>query len=221
VINLQLTGQPVLLNLTQESILAQQLRTIDYLVPGILAMSMLFLGMFGGIPLVEWREKQVLKRFGATPLRRSTMMFSQVAYRLILAVVQSIIIIAVAYFAFDVQIVGNWFLLLGLVLLGALTFVSIGYFAVSRAKTVEGAMPLINLVQFPMLFLSGIFFPVELFPDFLRPIVDAIPLTYLGDSFRQVMVDATPLHSLGFDVAILGVWLVVTMALAIRFFRWE
>lgn len=221
VINLQLTGQPVLLNLTQESILAQQLRTIDYLVPGILAMSMLFLGMFGGIPMVEWREKQVLKRFGATPLRRSTMMFSQVAYRLILAVVQSIIIIAVAYFAFDVQIVGNWFLLLGLVLLGALTFVSIGYFAVSRAKTVEGAMPIINLVQFPMLFLSGIFFPVELFPDFMRPIVDAIPLTYLGDSFRQVMVDATPLHPLGFDVAILGVWLVVTMALAIRFFRWE
>jgi ABC-2 type transport system permease protein len=221
IINLQLTGQPVLLHLAEESIQAQQLRNIDYLVPGILAMSIMFLGMFGGVPMVEWREKQVLKRFGATPLRRSTMIFSQVAYRLILAVVQAVIIIAVAFFAFDVQIVGNWFLLLGLVLFGALTFVSIGYFAVSRAKTVEGAMPIINLVQFPMLFLSGIFFPVEFFPDFMRPIVDAIPLTYLGDGFRQVMVEATPLHSLPFDVAILGGWLLVTMVLAIRFFRWE
>jgi ABC-2 type transport system permease protein len=221
IINLQLAEQPVLLNLAQESIQARQLRNIDYLVPGILAMSLMFLGMFGGVPMVEWREKQVLKRFGATPLRRSTMIFSQVAYRLILAVVQAVIIIAVAFFAFDVEIVGNWFLLLGLVLLGALTFVSIGYFAVSRAKTVEGAMPIINLVQFPMLFLSGIFFPVEFFPDFMRPIVDAIPLTYLGDGFRQVMVEATPLHSLGFDVAILSGWLLVTMVLAIRFFRWE
>lgn len=220
-INRQLTQQPVLLELNEESVQAQELNYIDYLVPGILAMSILFLSLFGSLPLVEWREKLILKRLGATPLRRSTVVFSQVVYRLMLAVVQTIIIILVAFFVFDVQIVGNWLLLLGLVLLGALTMISISYFAVSRARTTEGAMPIIQLIQFPMLFLSGIFWPIEFFPEFMQPIVSAIPLTYLGDALRQVMVDATPLHPLGLDVAVLAAWFVVCMALAIRFFRWE
>lgn len=220
-INQQLTHQPVLLELTEQSVQSRDLRNIDYLVPGILAMSTMFLGLFGSLTLVERREKKILKRFGATPLRRSTMIFSQVTYRLVLAVLQALIIIVVAYFIFDVQIVGSWPMLLGLVLLGTLTMISIGYFAVSRARTVEGAMPIIQILQFPMLFLSGIFFPVDIMPDFMRPIVEAIPLTYLGDGLRQIMVEATPLHPLGMDVAVLAGWLVACMLLAIRFFRWE
>lgn len=220
-INIQMTGQPVLLELAEESIQAHELGYIDYLVPGILAMSVLFLGLFGSLTLVEWREKKVLKRFGATPLRRSTMVSSQVVYRLILALAQTLIIIGIAYFIFDVQMVGNWLFLLGLVLLGAFTFISIGYFAVSRARTVEGAMPIIQIIQFPMLFLSGIFFPVEVMPDFMRPILSIIPLTYLGDAFRQVMVDATPVYPLMLDIGVLAAWLVICMILAIKLFRWE
>lgn len=219
--NRQLTQEPVLLQLKEESIQSRELRGIDYMVPGILAMSVLFLGLFGALPMVEWREKQVLKRFGATPLRRSTLVISQVIYRLVLAVMQTLIIIAIAYFVFDVEVVGSWLMLFILVILGTLTFVSIGYLVVSRAKTVEGAMPIIQLIQFPMLFLSGIFFPIDFMPDFMRPIVSAMPLTYLGDAFRQIMVDATPLHSLIMDIAILAGWLVICMGLAIRFFRWE
>ena len=220
-INSQITQQPVLLELTEESIQSQVLRSVDYLVPGIVAMSAMFLGLFGGLPLVEWREKKILKRFGATPLRRSTMIYSQVIYRLILALVQTLILIGIAYFLFNVQILGNWFLLFGLVILGTLVFISLGYLAVSRVKTVEGAMPIVQLIQFPMLFLSGIFFPIEFMPDFMRPIVEALPLTFLADSLRQVMVDATPYHPLGLDIAILGAWLMVCMVLAIRFFKWE
>jgi ABC-2 type transport system permease protein len=216
-----MSGQPVLFELTEESIQAHELGYIDYLVPGILAMSVLFLGLFGSLTLVEWREKKILKRFGATPLRRSTMVSSQVVYRLVLAMVQTLIIIGIAYFIFDVQMVGNWLLLLGLVLLGAFTFISIGYFAVSRARTVEGAMPIIQIIQFPMLFLSGIFFPVEVMPDFMRPILAIIPLTYLGDAFRQVMVDATPVYPLMLDIGVLGAWFVICMILAIKLFRWE
>lgn len=220
-VNIQMTGQPIIFGLVEESIQAHELGYIDMLVPGILAMSILFLGLFGSLTLVEWREKKVLKRLGATPLHRSTMVSSQVVYRLILALAQALIIIAIAYFIFNVQMVGNWFLLLALVLLGTFTFISIGYFAVSRAKTVEGAMPIIQIVQFPMLFLSGIFFPIEIMPDFMKPIIAAIPLTYLGDAFRQVMVEATPLYPLMLDVGVLAGWFVVCMILAIRLFRWE
>jgi ABC-2 type transport system permease protein len=220
-VNIQMTGHPVIFRLATESIQAHELGYIDTLVPGILAMSVLFLGLFGSLTLVEWREKKVLKRFGATPLHRSTMVSSQVVYRLILALMQTLIIIGIAYFIFDVQMVGNWFLLLGLVLLGAFTFISIGYFAVSRARTVEGAMPIIQIIQFPMLFLSGIFFPIDIMPDFMRPIISIIPLTYLGDAFRQVMVNATPIYPLMLDVGILATWFIICMLLAIRLFRWE
>jgi ABC-2 type transport system permease protein len=220
-INRQLTQQPVLLQLSEESIQAKNLRAIDYLVPGILAMSILFLALFGGLPLVQWREKQVLKRFGATPLRRSTLISSQVVYRLILAVLQTVIIVAVARLVFKVQMVGDWLILFGVVLIGTLTFVSLGYLAVSRAKTTEGAMPIIQLIQFPMLFLSGIFFPVEMLPNFMRPILAAMPLTYLGDALRQIMVGATPLYPMSTDLAVMAAWLVVCLVLSIRLFRWE
>jgi ABC-2 type transport system permease protein len=220
-IDRQITEQPALLRLSEEAVRSQDLRNIDYLVPGIVAMSAMFLGLFGSLTLVERREKKVLRRFGATPARRSTVVYSQVVYRLVLAILQTVIIIAIAYFAFDVQMLGNWLALTGFVLLGTLVFVSLGYLAVSRARTVEGAMPIVQILQFPMLFLSGVFFPVEFFPSFMRPIVDAIPVTYLGDGLRQIMVDATPLHSLTVDAAVLGGWLVVCLVLAIRLFKWE
>jgi ABC-2 type transport system permease protein len=219
--NRYLTQEPILLQLREESIQSKDLRNIDYLVPGIIAMSALFLGLFGALPLVEWREKQVLKRFGATPIRRVTIVSSQVVYRLVLALIQTFIIIAIAYFVFNVEVIGSWLVLFGLIMLGTLTFVCIGYLAVSRAKTVEGAMPVVQLIQFPMLFLSGIFFPIDFMPDFMRPIVSAMPLTYLGDALRQTMVSATPEHSILVDTAVLAGWLVVSMALAIRLFRWE
>jgi len=220
-INQQLTKQPTLIQIKEQSVQTHELRNIDYLIPGILAMSILFLGLFGSLTMVERREKKVLKRFGATPVSRSKLLASQVVYRLILAVIQAIIIIAVASFVFKVKVIGNWFELFGILLLGTLAFISIGYFAVSRAKTVEGAMPIIQLVQFPMLFLSGIFFPVEIMPTFMRPIVNAMPLTYLGDAFRQIMVQGTPLYPMWLDVAVLGAWMVICVVLAIRLFQWE
>jgi ABC-2 type transport system permease protein len=220
-INLQFSHAPILIQLDQQSVQAHNLRNIDYLVPGILAMSILFLGLFGSLTLVDRRERKILKRFAATPISRSTMIYSQICYRLILSVLQAFIIIVVAYFIFGVSVTGNWLVLLALVLLGTLTFISIGYFAVSRARTSEGAMPIIQLVQFPMLFLSGIFFPVDIMPAFMRPIVNAMPLTYLGDAFRQVMVNGTPLYPLALDLAVLAGWLVVCTILAIKLFRWE
>lgn len=221
VINQQMTNQPTLIRVTEQSVQTHELRDIDYLIPGILAMSILFLGLFGSLTMVERREKKVLKRFGATPVSRTTVVASQVVYRLILAVVQAVIILVVATAVFKVQITGNLFALFGMVLLGALAFISIGYFAVARAKTVESAMPIIQLVQFPMLFLSGIFFPVDIMPAFMRPIINALPLTYLGDAFRQIMVSGTPLYPMWLDVTVLGIWLVVCVGLAVRLFRWE
>jgi len=220
-INQQLSGSPVLLGLTEQSINSNQFNAIDFLVPGILAMSILFLGLFGALPMVEWREKQVLKRLGATPLNRSTVVGSQVFYRVILALFQTVMIILLARFVFSVNMVGNWFLLFGMVILGTLTFVSIGYLAVSRAKTTESAMPVVQLIQFPMLFLSGIFFPIEFMPAFMKPVVAIMPLSYLGDGLRQIMVAATPQNSILVNALVLMGWFIGAALLTTRLFKWE
>jgi ABC-2 type transport system permease protein len=220
-INQQITQRPNPLQLKEESILSRELDYIDFLVPGVLAMSLMFLGLFSGLTQVDRREKKVLKRFGATPLQKRTVVMSQIIQRLIVALIQAFIIIVIARLVFDVQMVGNWFVLLGVIFLGTLTMISIGYVIVARARTEESAQPIIQLVQFPMMFLSGIFFPIEFMPAFIKPVVTAMPLTYVGDALRQVMVDATPLYPLSTDLAVMSAWLVACMLLAFWLFKWE
>ena len=220
-INTQMTEAPVLLSMEVQSIQAHHVRNIDYMIPGIVAMSILSLGLFSCMPLIQQRQKGILRRLNATPLRKSTMVSSQILFRLILAVLQTAIIILVGWALFDVQMLGNWLVLGGLVILGALTFVSLGYVIASFARTEEGAIPIVNVIFMPMMFLSGIFFPVEIMPGFMKPIVMAMPLTYLGDALRQITVEATPLYSMFTDTLVLLGWMVVCVSVSIRFFRWE
>ena len=131
------------------------------------------------------------------------------------------LIILVGTLIFGITIVGNLALLAGISLLGALMFVAMGYMIAGLAKTQESVTGLSSILNFPMMFLSGLFFPVEVMPDWIRPVVNAIPLTYLADALRQIMVGAPPVYSLGIDVAVLGGWLVACSLLAVRLFRWE
>jgi len=212
---------PALIRVENEPLQSQHLRAIDYLVPGILAMALMQLGIFAAAPLVVDRQNRVLKRLGATPLRRSTLVISTVIFRLLIAVCQAALIIVIARLVFHVPMLGNWFFLVGVVLLGTLTFLSLGFLMSAFAKTEETVMPMLMVVQFPMMFLSGIFFPVDMMPEFMRPILNAMPLTYLGDSLRQIMVGATPLHPHYINLAVLGGWFLACLVGAVRFFRWE
>ena len=212
---------PSLIQVKPMTLQTHEIRAIDYLVPGILAMALMQLGIFAAMPLVVERENRVLKRLGATPLRRSTMILSTVVFRLLIAMGQAALIIIVARLVFHVPMMGSWFYLAGMIILGTLTFLSMGYMISAFAKTQETAMPLLMVVQFPMMFLSGIFFPLEMMPGFMRPIMDAMPLTYLGDSFRQIMVDSSAMHSHLINAGVLGGWFVVCLIVAVRFFKWE
>ena len=212
---------PPLVQVYPVTLQTHEIRAIDYLVPGILAMALMQLGIFAAMPLVVERENRVLKRLGATPLRRSTMILSTVVFRLLIAMGQAALIIIVARLVFHVPMMGSWPFIIGMIVLGTLTFLSMGYMLSAFAKTQETAMPLLMVVQFPMMFLSGIFFPLEMMPGFMRPIMDAMPLTYLGDSIRQIMVDSSPMHSHFINAAVLGGWFAVCLIVAVRFFRWE
>jgi len=154
-------------------------------------------------------------------LRRSMLIFGELAFRMILVLLTAALIILVGRLIFDVQMVGNWGVLCGIVILGALVFSSLGYLIAAFVKTEEGAIPIINVITFPMMFLSGTFFEISNMHSFIEPVVKILPLTYLGDALRQIMVDGTPLHSMGTNILVMVMWAVVCLAITIRFFRWD
>ena len=220
-IDQKISNHPAIIQMETQSIQAHQLRAIDYLVPGIIAMSLLSTGLFCAMPIIQQRAKKILKRWSVTPIQRSSIIYSQVIFRVVLALLQTAILIGLASAVFGVHMLGNWLELAGIIVLGTLMLISLGYVIASFVRTEEGAMPVIQLVQFPMMFLSGIFFPVSTMPAFMKPVLQAMPLSYLGDALRQVMVQGTPMHAIALDVAVIGGVLVVCMAVSIRFFRWE
>jgi ABC-2 type transport system permease protein len=216
-----LGGRPPLVIPQPETLQTENLNFISYFVPSMLGLSVMQVGIFAAIPLVADREKLILKRLAATPLRRWQLVGSNVLMRLLIALGQAVIIIGVGVFAFGVEIVGS-LLLAGLfIALGAMAFLALGYVIASFAKTEEAANGMTSVVQFPMMFLSGTFFPLDQMPAFLQGIASVIPLTYLSDALRQVMVGGAAFAPLYVCALVLAGWLVVCFAIASRTFRWQ
>jgi len=219
--NLGLAGGSVVLSVDQQSLSSTNISNVAYLVPSILAMALMQLGVFAALPLVQQREKGILKRIGATPLPRWMLVASNILLRLLVAVVNTVLIVGIGVVFFNVKITGNVALAAGFVFLGSGAFLSLGFALASFLKTEEQATGVVQVVQMPMMFLSGIFFPFDFLPDFLRTIARLMPLTYLGDALRQTMVNSTQVAPLAVDAAVLAGWLVVCLAIAARSFRWE
>lgn len=221
-VNQSLSGRPPVLTFETQPIQGTAtLAGASYYVPSILAMAIMQLGVFAAVPLVQQREKLILKRLGATPLSRSTLVGSNVLLRLLIAAGQTVIILAVGIGFFHVQVTGDWLAIAAFIVLGALAFTALGYVIASFARTEEAANGITQVVQLPMMFLSGIFFPVALMPDWLKGVSTLMPLTYLADALRQTMVGASPFFSLATCAAVLVGWLVVCLGISARFFRWQ
>jgi len=220
--NLEIAGGTELVTVgSPQTLQSTTLSNVGYLVPSILAMALMQLGVFAAIPLVQQREKGILKRMGATPLARWKLVGSNVLMRLIVAIVDAVVIVGVGMAVFNVQIIGNVLVAAAMVLLGAGTFLAIGFMLASFLKTEEQAQGVVQIVQLPMMFLSGIFFSFDFLPGFLQTVARLLPLTYLGDALRQTMVNGTQVEPLGVDVAILAGWLVICLGIAARSFRWD
>ena len=219
--NLQLAGGSVVVGVEPQLLQSTNISNVAYLVPSILAMALMQLGVFAAVPLVQQREKGILKRIGATPLARWKLVGSNVLLRLVVAAVDAVLILGIGITVFNVQIVGNVLAIAGLVFLGAGAFLALGFMLASFLKTEEQATGVVQVVQMPLMFLSGIFFPFDFMPSFLRTVARFLPLTYLGDALRQIMVNGTQVAPIGVDVAVLAGWLVVCLAIAARSFRWE
>ncbi len=216
-----LGGKPPLVAPSPHTIQTENLNAISYFVPSMLGLSIMQVGIFAAIPLVADREKLILKRLAATPLRRWQLVGSNVLMRVLIAFTQAIVIVAVGTLAFGVAVTGSLLLVAAFVTLGAMAFLALGYVIASFAKTEDSANGMTSMIQFPMMFLSGAFFQIDQMPQFLQVVARIIPLTYLADALRQVMVGGAAFAPLWVCAAVLLGWLVVCFGIAARKFQWQ
>jgi ABC-type multidrug transport system permease subunit len=197
-------------------------RYVDFLVPGLLGMNIMGTGMWGiGFSLVVARNGNLLKRFVASPARRSHLLGAQLTSRMIFLVPEAGALLLFSYFVLGVPLRGSVLVLAGLTLVGALAFSGLGLLTAARPRTIEGVSGLMNLVMVPMWIFSGIFFSTERFPAAMQPFVQALPLTALNDALRGVMLEGSSVMSLTPELAILVAWGVLSFVLALKFFRWQ
>lgn len=196
-------------------------RYIDFLVPGLLGMGLMGGGLWGvGFAVVDMRIRKLLKRFLATPMKKSHFLIGIMTSRLFFMVPEIILLIVFSWLFFDVRVYGNWFTIVFLVLLGAVEFSGIGLLVASRARTLESVSGLMNLVMLPMWTLSGIFFSYDRFPESVQPIIKLLPLTPLIDALRKVMLEGATLAMLGSELLIMSLWAAVCFITALKIFRW-
>ncbi len=187
----------------------------------MLGIALLWLGVFGTAqPIVVQREAQILRRFSITPVTRQNMLIAEVGWRVTVGLMQTATFLLVGYLGFDVG-VKDWLPFIGAVLVGTLVFVSLGYALAGVGRSTESTMAIAQLVNFPVMMLSGSIFSSEMLPDFFQPVVKVLPLTYLSDLLRQTMTGAPPMHSMGVNFAVLGGWLILFLLLSVKLWRWE
>ncbi|MFQ3545594.1 ABC transporter permease [Halobacillus rhizosphaerae] len=195
---------------------------IDFLVPGIVAMMIMNNNMNGVAGQISaWRERGILRRMQGTRLKASTFIAAQITARVVLNGLQALLVLVVASLLFHVQVNGSWLALLTFVVLGTLAFMAIGFIIAGLAKNPESAGPIAGFASFPMLFLGGVFFPINNMPEYLQPFVHVLPISHLSTALRETMNVGTPFFALWHHWLTLGAWLVVAFIIASRTFKWE
>src|SRR5579864_2872941 len=196
-------------------------RYIDFLIPGLLGMNSMGSGMWGvGFALVEMRQRKLLKRFLATPMRRGDFLLALSTSRLILMVVELATLLGFGVLVFKLPVLGSWAAILLVSTIGALSFAALGLLSASRARKIESASGIINLIMMPMWIFSGVFFSYERFPAMVQPIIKVLPLTALNDALRATILEGASLPSQQGRIFVMAAWGVLSFILAVRWFRW-
>jgi ABC-2 type transport system permease protein len=221
-IDRQLSGTGVLVSLRHEDITARVPSLAEFYVPNFLAISMLWLSLFAtALPLVKQREAGCLLRISIAPVSKATFMTGVTLWRMTVGVVQSALFITVAMLMMGSTGPTSWLPLIACVLLGNLVFTVMGYMIAGVSRTVSGAEGIAQAFNFGFLFLSGVFFTADMLPEAVRGIAAAIPLAYLADLLRQLLVGYPAGYPVWLDFAVLGAAGLGFSLLALRTWRWR
>lgn len=205
-----------------EQVNTKSLSQFDYTFAGLLGFSIIGLGIFGPVNVFPELKKQgILRRLHTTPLRVWQYFLANVYSQNVVGLLTMALLFAVAIVVFNLNVVGNWLFLVAFLILSITMILGIGLGLGGWAKNERQAAPLANLVVFPMLFLSGTFFPRFLMPQWLQTVSNYLPLTPVIDGIRLIATEGKGLLELGPQLALIGVWMVVIYAIAFKVFRWE
>ena len=200
----------------------QKIRYVDWLIAGLLAMNMMFSALFGvGYSIVRYRKNGVLKRLKATPLRAFEFLAAQVFSRLLLIMTVLIVVYVGANIFLHFQMLGSYITLCLVMVLGAMCLISLGLLVASRVTSEELAGGLLNLLSWPMMFLSGVWFSLEGSPPALQKFAQIFPLTHVIAGARAVMTEGAGLAAVSGDLAILAAMTALFLFIGSLTFRWE
>lgn len=184
-------------------------------------MNLLNSGLWGvGFALVDARQRKLLKRFAATPVRRSDYLLALTSSRLIFMMIEVVIFLGFGLLLFHMPILGSPVTVLLFCTIGSVSFSGLGLITASRAQDSGSASGLINLVSLPMWIVSGVFFSYERFPGFTQPLIRNLPLTARIDGLRAVILEGAPLRTQVARLAVLALWGGVSWMLGLRWFHW-
>lgn len=218
------TGTQPQLGLAAQPVAAHSFSYIDFLMPGVVAMAIMTNGIYAvSGTFVTYRQRGVLHRLRATPLPLASFIGAYVLTHLVRSLIIAGLVIAVGVFAFHVQVAsGPTLLKVALVaVVGSYCFVTLGFFIAAVAKNIETAAAIAQVIGTPMMFLSGVFFPMEEAPAWIQPVVKAMPLTYLANALRDVIIKGETLWSVRWDLVVLAGVGTGFLALSVRYFRWD
>ncbi len=220
VVNQAMSGQPPFIRATETSMLTKKYRFIEFFVPGIIAMSVMTSSLSGAVHMnAELRQKGVIRKLSTTPITRTDWILSNILYQFMLAVISTMAILVVSYAVFSVRLQINAWLFVFIVF-EVFAFGGIGMILTRVANEAESATAAANFIMFPMMFLSGSFFPLEMMPGFLQTIARILPLYYVNEGLRASMVFVDNMAALRY-CAVIGVFATVVFVLGINTTKWE
>jgi len=188
--NIQMTGGTKIFHLNQKSLVAEHFKYIDFFIPGVIAMTVMTLGVHGSIEAnTKYREKGIIKKLASTPLSKLEWIFAMIATQMFMAFLSTAIILAVGWIVFGVTVTINAYSI-ALIVTGSLLFPGLGMLVASFVTNPEAGAAAAEAITLPMMFLSGIFWPIEMLPGFMQQIAKVLPLTYLGEGLRDSMINA-------------------------------
>lgn len=206
----------------KQTVTGREVRYVDWVTPGVLAMNMMFSALFGvGYVIVRYRKNGALKRLRATPLGAFEFLAAQVVSRLWLILATTALVFAGTHYFIQFSMFGSYLNLFLVFLLGAASLISLGMVVAARTASEELAGGLLNLMSWPMMLLSGIWFSLEGTPPLIQKLALIFPLTHVIDAARAVMIDGAGLADIAVHLLVLGVMTAVFMTIGSLGFRWD
>ena len=220
--NTRITGEPQIITVASSAVQTNDLGFFDFILPGILSMTIMQLGIFGvSFTFVSLKASGALRRIQATPVHPRNFIFAQAVTRLVITLLTVSILLGLGIYFFNFHMVGSYAEFGLVAVIGITVFLGFGFGIAGWAKDENQVAPVANMIQLPMLMLSGIFFSRDDFPGWLKAVTDYFPLTYLSDALRHIANEGQHISELKGDVTGLIIWGVIIFALAVYLFRWE